>query len=141
VNRCEPTGGSACPNAANQVVRVSRDMRTDWVNFASTGNPGCASYDPNTRSTRVYTAEPTTQPHPEGRSTRIRSTHRFDTLHPLPKKTRRRKKPPRSVALPYRPVSCGAPVHKAYFRGLDGFGDILNQDVSNRSTRLTPANP
>jgi hypothetical protein len=60
VNRREPTGGSACPNAANQVVRVPRDMR-DWVNFASTGNPGWASYDPNTRSTRVYTAEPTTQ--------------------------------------------------------------------------------
>jgi hypothetical protein len=36
-------------------------MRTDWVDFASTGNPGWASYDPNTRSTRVYTAEPTTQ--------------------------------------------------------------------------------
>ena len=65
MNRREPTGGSACPNAANQVVRVSRDMRTDWVNFASTGNPGWASYDPNTRSTRVYTAEPTTQPYPE----------------------------------------------------------------------------
>ena len=61
MNRREPTGGSACPNAANQVVRVSRDMRTNWVNFASTGNPGWASYDPNTRSTRVYTAEPTTQ--------------------------------------------------------------------------------
>jgi len=30
VNRREPTGGSACPNAANQVVRVPRDMR-DWV--------------------------------------------------------------------------------------------------------------
>jgi len=60
VNRREPTGGSACPNAANQVVRVPRDMR-DWVNFASTGDPGWASYDPNTRSTRVYTAEPTTQ--------------------------------------------------------------------------------
>jgi carboxylesterase type B len=60
VNRRKPTGGSACPNAANQVVRVSCDMRTNWVNFASTGNPGGASYDPNTRSNRVYTAEPTT---------------------------------------------------------------------------------
>ena len=83
MNRREPTGGSACPNAANEVVRVSRDMRTYWVNFASTGNPGWASYDPNTRSTRVYTAEPTTQPYPEKRSRRICSTHRFDTLDPL----------------------------------------------------------
>jgi hypothetical protein len=64
VNRREPTGGSACPNAANQVVRVSRDMCTDWVNFASTGNPGWASYDPNTRSTRVYTASRPRSPTP-----------------------------------------------------------------------------
>ena len=80
MNRREPTGGSACPNASNEVVRVSRAQRTDWVNFASTGNPGWASYHPNTRSTRVYTAEPTTQPYPEKRSRRICSTHRFDTL-------------------------------------------------------------
>ena len=70
VNRREPTGASACPNAANEVVRVSRDMRTDWVNFASTRNPGWASYDPNTRSTGVYTAEPIAPAQPQPRQHR-----------------------------------------------------------------------
>jgi para-nitrobenzyl esterase len=71
---------SACPNAANEVDRVSRDMRTDWVNFASTGNPGWAPYDLDARSTRVYAARPVTQPYPEEHSRRIWSNHRFDTL-------------------------------------------------------------
>jgi para-nitrobenzyl esterase len=74
------THPSAHPNAANEVLRVSRDMRTDWVRFASTGNPGWAPYDPDTRSTRVYTVEPITQPYPEERSRRIWSAHQFDTL-------------------------------------------------------------
>jgi para-nitrobenzyl esterase len=71
---------SARLNAADEVLRVSRDMRTDWVNFAVTGTPGWAPYDPDTRSTRVYTAEPITQPYPEERSRHIWATHRFDTL-------------------------------------------------------------
>jgi para-nitrobenzyl esterase len=71
---------SARPNAANEVLRVSGAMRTDWLNFAATGNPGWAPYDPDTRSTRVYAADPITQPYPEERSRRIWSNHRFDTL-------------------------------------------------------------
>jgi len=71
---------SAVPNAADEVVRVSYHMRTDWASFATTGNPGWAPYDPTTRSTRVYNADPITQPYPEERSRRIWCTHRFDTL-------------------------------------------------------------
>lgn len=71
---------SAGPNAADEAIRVSHHMRTDWLNFATTGNPGWAPYDPNTRSTRVYNAEPTTQPYPEESSRRIWHTHQFDTL-------------------------------------------------------------
>ncbi|WP_433653942.1 carboxylesterase/lipase family protein [Nocardia sp. CA-128927] len=71
---------SAHPNAATEITHVGQDMRTDWVSFATTGEPGWAPYDPVTRSTRVYTAAPTTQPYPEERSRRIWSTHRFDTL-------------------------------------------------------------
>lgn len=55
-------------------------MRTDWVSFATTGKPGWAPYDPQTRTTRVYNAEPTTQPYPEESSRRIWSAHHFDTL-------------------------------------------------------------
>ena len=71
---------SARPNAANEVIRVSDQMRTDWVRFATTGNPGWAPYDPHTRSTRVYHAEAGTSPTPRERSRRIWSTHQFDTL-------------------------------------------------------------
>jgi len=71
---------SGVPNAADEVVRVSYHMRTDWASFATTGNPGWAPYDPTTRSTRVYNADPITQPYPEERSRRIWCTHRFDTL-------------------------------------------------------------
>ncbi|WP_378729492.1 carboxylesterase/lipase family protein [Nocardia brasiliensis] len=71
---------SAVPNAVDEVVRVAQHMRTHWLNFATTGNPGWAPYDPGTRSTRVYAAEPITQLYPEERSRRIWHTHRFDTL-------------------------------------------------------------
>lgn len=70
---------SAFPNAADEAIHVANHMRTDWLNFAN-GNPGWAPYDPNTRTTRVYTATPTTQPYPEERSRRIWSTYQFDTL-------------------------------------------------------------
>ncbi|MFE7802133.1 carboxylesterase/lipase family protein [Nocardia sp. NPDC057440] len=71
---------SAVPNAADEAIRVAHRMRTDWLNFATTGAPGWAPYNPDTRSTRVYTAEPITQPYPEERSRHIWSTHQFDTL-------------------------------------------------------------
>lgn len=71
---------AAYPNAAAEAVSLSRDMRTDWVNFASTGTPGWVPYDPDTRSTRVYDAAPTTQPYPEESSRRIWACHQFDVL-------------------------------------------------------------
>ena len=70
----------AHPNAANEITHVAHHMRTDWVCFAATGTPGWAPYDPQTRTTRVYNAEPTTQPYPEENSRRIWSAHQFDTL-------------------------------------------------------------
>ena len=70
----------ARPNAVDDVVRVGDEMRTDWVRFATTGNPGWTPYDPDIGITRVYDAEPTTGPYPEERSRCIWCTHRFDTL-------------------------------------------------------------
>ncbi|MFF3226035.1 carboxylesterase/lipase family protein [Nocardia suismassiliense] len=66
------------PTAVDEARHVGHQMRTDWLNFASTGNPGWAPYDSDTRSTRVYTAEPSTQPYPEERSRRIWHAHQFD---------------------------------------------------------------
>lgn len=70
---------SAVPNAAAEAVRVSEQMRTDWLNFA-TGDPGWPPYDPDARITRVYNAEPSTVPYPEETSRQIWRNHRFDTL-------------------------------------------------------------
>ncbi|MGW0182706.1 carboxylesterase/lipase family protein [Nocardia sp. NPDC003345] len=71
---------SAHPDAAAQVAGVSRQMRTDWLNFATRGNPGWPRYDSAGRATRVYDTEPATRPYPEEPSRRIWSAHRFDTL-------------------------------------------------------------
>ncbi|MEV0362718.1 carboxylesterase/lipase family protein [Nocardia fusca] len=71
---------SAYPDAADQVTAVSRRMRTDWLDFATHGNPGWPRYHPADRTTRVYDTAPTTRPYPEERSRRIWSDHRFDTL-------------------------------------------------------------
>ncbi|MFD8098175.1 carboxylesterase/lipase family protein [Nocardia fluminea] len=71
---------AAHPSAADEITHVAQQMRTDWVNFATTGNPGWTPYDPRARTTRVYDAEPVTQPYPEEPSRRIWSAHRFDTL-------------------------------------------------------------
>jgi para-nitrobenzyl esterase len=67
---------SALPHAADEVARVSAQMRGDWVRFANTGNPGWAPHDADGRATRVYSTDPTTEPYPEERSRRIWNTHR-----------------------------------------------------------------
>ncbi|MGH3833084.1 MAG: hypothetical protein ACRDRS_22065, partial [Pseudonocardiaceae bacterium] len=67
-------------SAAEEAFRLSQHMRTDWLSFATTGDPGWAPYDANTRSTRVYDAAPTTLPYPEETSRRIWHQHQFDTL-------------------------------------------------------------
>ncbi len=71
---------AAEPNAVGEACEVSRRMRADWIAFATTGDPGWSSYDVTTRSTRFYTAEPTTRPYPEEASRRIWNDHRFDGL-------------------------------------------------------------
>ncbi|WP_024805163.1 carboxylesterase/lipase family protein [Nocardia sp. BMG51109] len=71
---------AAHPDAAAEASRVSHDMRSDWLRFATTGDPGWAPYDPATRTARSYTAEPVVGPYPEERSRRLWRTHRFDTL-------------------------------------------------------------
>ncbi|MGW4246617.1 carboxylesterase/lipase family protein [Nocardia sp. NPDC004722] len=71
---------AAHKNAASELAPVSHNMRTEWVNFATTGNPGWTPYNPNSRPTRLYHAAPTTHPYPEETSRQTWSAHRFDTL-------------------------------------------------------------
>jgi para-nitrobenzyl esterase len=67
-------------NAVEEADRLSQRMRTDWLTFATTGDPGWDRYDDRARLTRVYDAEPTTRPYPEESSRRIWHEYRFDTL-------------------------------------------------------------
>ncbi|MFI6214260.1 carboxylesterase/lipase family protein [Nocardia brasiliensis] len=74
---------AARPNAEEEVSGVGHAMRTDWLSFATTGDPGWPLYDPRSRPTRVYTATPGTQPYPEEASCRLWSAHRFAPLNLL----------------------------------------------------------
>ncbi|WP_280448980.1 carboxylesterase/lipase family protein [Nocardia brasiliensis] len=74
---------AAHPNAAAEVFGVGHAMRTDWLSFATNGDPGWPPYDPRTRLTRVYTATPGTRPYPEESSCRLWSAHRFAPLNLL----------------------------------------------------------
>ncbi|MFC9438648.1 carboxylesterase/lipase family protein [Nocardia sp. NPDC057030] len=65
---------------AEEALRVGDHMRSDWLDFATTGHPGWSPYDPGSRSTRVYIDEPITRPYLEERSRRIWSDYRFDVL-------------------------------------------------------------
>ncbi|GEM32090.1 carboxylic ester hydrolase [Nocardia neocaledoniensis NBRC 108232] len=71
---------AAHPGAADEVSGVSRALRADWVEFATTGEPGWDPYTPQGRSTQIYDATATVSPYPEERSRRIWSAHRFGTL-------------------------------------------------------------
>jgi len=71
---------SAYLNAASEYERVSKAMRTAWVNFASSGDPGWITYEPTARCTRVFNTTVADQPYPHEASRRIWATHRFDTL-------------------------------------------------------------
>ncbi|MGW4633563.1 carboxylesterase family protein [Nocardia sp. NPDC004415] len=75
---------TAYPHAAEQADELGLRMRTDWVNFATTGDPGWAAYTPATRRTRVYTAEPAVRAYPEEISRRIWRDIEFGTLYPVP---------------------------------------------------------
>jgi para-nitrobenzyl esterase len=67
------------PAVADEAVHLSGVMRTEWLRFAATGDPGWPHYGPADRLTRVYDAEPTVQPYPEERSRQIWEEHRVDT--------------------------------------------------------------
>lgn len=81
---------SVLPNAAEELQRVSDRMRSDWVPFATSGDPGWPRYHPDTRTTRVYDSKSHTGPYPEERSRRIWCAHDFGALD-LPRRSERRK--------------------------------------------------
>src|ERR1700722_20082486 len=59
-------------------------MRSEWLRFASSGDPGWPPYGSEQRTTRVYDLQPDVLSYPEEASMRLWERHMFDALD-LPK--------------------------------------------------------
>jgi para-nitrobenzyl esterase len=55
-------------------------MRSEWVAFAATGDPGWPPYAPGRRMTRIYDAESDVTPYPETASMHIWDQHRLGRI-------------------------------------------------------------
>jgi para-nitrobenzyl esterase len=68
------------PEPSASAVRLGDLMRSQWVAFATDGDPGWPPYDADGRATRVYADPPDVAPYPERTSQRIWDQHRFGVL-------------------------------------------------------------
>ena len=55
-------------------------MRSEWLRFASYGEPGWPVYGTERRTTRIYDLQPDVGPYPEETSMHLWERHQFDTL-------------------------------------------------------------
>ena len=55
-------------------------MRSEWLRFAASGEPGWPVYGTERRTTRVYNLQPDITPYPEEASMHLWERHRFDAL-------------------------------------------------------------
>ena len=63
-----------------EFAAVGELMRSEWLRFASCGDPGWPVYGTGRRTTRVYDLQPDVGPYPEEISMRLWERHQFDTL-------------------------------------------------------------
>lgn len=59
-------------------------MRSEWLRFATSGEPGWPVYGTERRTTRVYDLQPDVAPYPEEASRRLWERHQFDALDLVP---------------------------------------------------------
>lgn len=69
--------GTRPPESA---VALGDLMRTEWVAFATTGDPGWPEYAPGRRLTRIYDEQSSVGPYPEERSLHIWDQRRFGVI-------------------------------------------------------------
>jgi para-nitrobenzyl esterase len=72
------------PEPSAAAVELGNLMRSEWVAFAATGDPGWSPYAPGRRMTRVYDTEPDVVPYPEDASMHIWDQRRFGRIGLLP---------------------------------------------------------
>jgi para-nitrobenzyl esterase len=60
-----------------EAIALGDLMRSEWVAFATTGDPGWTPYSPGRRMTRIYGTEPDVIPYPEVASMHVWDQHRL----------------------------------------------------------------
>ncbi|HEY1622182.1 MAG TPA: carboxylesterase family protein [Streptosporangiaceae bacterium] len=68
------------PDPSAAAVELGDLMRSEWVAFAATGDPGWTPYSPGRRMTRIYGTEPDVIPYPETASMHIWDQHRLGRI-------------------------------------------------------------
>jgi para-nitrobenzyl esterase len=72
----------ADPAAAERARAIADVMRSEYLAFAVSGDPGWPPFEPRERATRVYDVEPSVRPYPEQRSAALWRRHRFAATGP-----------------------------------------------------------
>jgi para-nitrobenzyl esterase len=67
-------------NPPPEFTAVGDLMRSEWLRFAASGDPGWPAYGTQHRTTRVYDLQPDILPYPEDTSMRLWERHMFDAL-------------------------------------------------------------
>jgi len=65
---------------APEAIALGDLMRSEWIAFAKTGDPGWPRYSPGRRLTRIYAAESSVGPYPEEASMHVWDQRRFGVL-------------------------------------------------------------
>jgi para-nitrobenzyl esterase len=68
------------PRPPDSAVRLGNLMRSQWVAFATDGDPGWPPYAPGRRTTRIFDDPPAVAPYPETESMHMWDQHRFGVL-------------------------------------------------------------
>jgi para-nitrobenzyl esterase len=69
-------------NPPPEFIALGDLMRSEWLRFAKTGDPGWPAYGTQHRTARVYDLQPDILPYPEDISMRLWERHMFDALDP-----------------------------------------------------------
>ncbi|MDT3439435.1 carboxylesterase family protein [Pseudofrankia sp. BMG5.37] len=68
------------PEPSDEARTLAARIRGAWTAFATTGDPGWPTYDPERRLTQIFDANPTVTAYPEETSRRLWRNHIFATL-------------------------------------------------------------
>lgn len=59
------------PRPPDRLLRLSEQLRSSWISFATTGDPGWPEFTPDRSLTRIWNSEPTVAANPLAASRQI----------------------------------------------------------------------